>query len=379
MIESIKQYFINEQLLHQAYSIALVLLIIVAVNISVHLLLKFLSTRDSTSSAILTIFYTGVKKPLKIIMWIIGLWFILTQILTWEAGSLVTILAISAMVVKVLVILCIVWALFAFAAGIKAYWISQKTATDDGYNDYSLIETCYKAFQALVIVLAFFTILSALEIPIAVFAGFTTVIAGFIAVSQQELIKNIFSGFLLYLDRPFSIGDWIYTSDGSIEGTVEKISFRLTQIRRFDKRPMYIPNSVFAASPVINASRMTNRRILQYIGVRYDDFHKLSAILSDIKQMLATHSEIDQTKTTLVCMVDGKTNMGSSTEGAFGAYAINFMVYTFTKTTNWTAFQEIQNQIMLEIGKIIEQHEAQIAFPTTNIELLGQAPEITHN
>ena len=178
---------------------------------------------------------------------------------------------------------------------------------------------------------------------------------------------------MLHLDRPFSVGDWIYTTSGGIDGKVEKMSFRLTQIRGSDKRPIFVPNATFLTAAVVNASRMSNRRILQYIGIRYEDFQRLPLILNDVKEMLNTHKEIDQKMTILVSLINGKTDMGSTTEGAFGSSAINFMVYAFTKTTNLVKFQTIQDDVMIKVGKIIGDMGAEIAFPTTTIDLPSEA------
>lgn len=68
---------------------------------------------------------------------------------------------------------------------------------------------------------------------------------------------------MIYFDRPFKVGDWIRSPDRQIEGTVERIGWRMTIIRTFDKRPLYVPNSVFSSIVVENPSRMLNRRIYE--------------------------------------------------------------------------------------------------------------------
>ena len=197
----------------------------------------------------------------------------------------------------------------------------------------------------------------------------STAVLGFIAFSQPELIKNIFGVVVLYFDQPFSEGDWITAMDGSFEGTVDKISFRITKFTGFDSRPFYIPNSFFLSKGIINNSRMTNRRILQYIGLRYADFSKVEEIIGSMREYLKGHPRISDKKITLVNVVNGKTNMGSSVEGVFGSYSINIMIYTFTNQTAWVEFQNIQDEVMLGLGKIIENHGAEIAFPTQTIDL----------
>ena len=157
---------------------------------------------------------------------------------------------------------------------------------------------------------------------------------------------------MIYLDRPFKVGDWICSSDKEIEGTVEEIGWRQTRVRTFDKRPLYVPNSVFASIIVENPSRMSHRRIYETIGIRYDDIHSMDAIVHEVKDMLKQHEEIDQKQTMIVNF------------NQFSDSSVDFFVYTFTKTTNWIRFHEVKQDVLLKISEIIEKHHASIAYPT---------------
>ncbi len=193
------------------------------------------------------------------------------------------------------------------------------------------------------------------------FGGIGGIAIGFAA---KDLLANFFGGLMLYLDRPFIVGDWIRSPDRDIEGTIEKIGWRLTLIRTFDKRPLYVPNSMFANISVENPSRMTNRRIYETIGIRYDDFKSTKNIVDDIKKMLLAHPEIDTDK---LIMVNFNT---------FSASSLDFFVYCFTKTTDWATFHEIKQEILLKVGEIIESHQAEIAFPTSTIHLQNQSLQL---
>jgi len=87
----------------------------------------------------------------------------------------------------------------------------------------------------------------------------------------KDMLANIFGGLMIQMDKPFSTGDWIRTTDKSIEGVVEKIGWRMTRIRTFNKNPLYVPNGIFSTIPIETPSRMTNREIYVVIGIRYDD------------------------------------------------------------------------------------------------------------
>lgn len=191
---------------------------------------------------------------------------------------------------------------------------------------------------------------------ILAFGGIGGIAVGFAA---KDLLANFFGGLMIYLDRPFKVGDWIRSPDKQIEGTVEDIGWRQTRIRTFDKRPLYVPNSTFANISVENPSRMTNRRIYEYIGVRYDDAAQVEQIIADVKVMLKSHPEID-TRQTLIVNLD-----------RFGPSSLDFFIYTFTQTTDWIRFHEIKQDVMLKIMQIIESNGAEFAFPTTTVHLQG--------
>lgn len=189
------------------------------------------------------------------------------------------------------------------------------------------------------------------------FGGIGGIAVGFAA---KDLLANFFGGLMVYLDRPFSVGDWVRSPDRQIEGTVEHIGWRLTVIRTFDKRPLYVPNSMFTSISLENPSRMTHRRIYETMGVRYDDVDKLPAIIADVKQMLIDHPEIDHHQTLIVNF------------NAYGASSLDFFVYTFTVTTNWIKFHEVKQDVLFRIAQIVAIHGAEFAFPTSTVHLIEE-------
>ncbi len=131
----------------------------------------------------------------------------------------------------------------------------------------------------------------------------------------------------------------------------------MTIIRTFDKRPLYVPNSVFSSIVVENPSRMLNRRIYEKIGLRYDDAEKVPELINAIKEMLKAHKDIDARQTLIV-------NFDS-----FGPSSLNFFIYTFTKTVNWVRYHEVKQDVLLQVITIIKEHNADIAFPTQTLKL----------
>ena len=159
--------------------------------------------------------------------------------------------------------------------------------------DPTTVSAVAKLLRASVIITALLIAMQLLGYSVSgllAFGGIGGIAVGFAA---KDLLANFFGGLMIYLDRPFSVGDWIRSPDKEIEGTVEDVGWRLTRIRTFDKRPLYIPNSVFASISVENPSRMTNRRIYETVGIRYCDMDSMNNIVQQVTQMLKDHDAID--------------------------------------------------------------------------------------
>lgn len=186
-----------------------------------------------------------------------------------------------------------------------------------------------------------------------------------VGLAAQSMLSNFFGGLMIYLDKPFSVGDWIRSPDQEIEGVVEDIGWRATRIRTFDKRPLYVPNSIFTKISVENPSRMLNRRIYETIGVRYDDVAQLPKIVEEVKTMLKNHPAIDTNQALMVNF------------NAFGASSLDFFIYTLTKTVVWAEYHEVKQDVLFKINDIIASYGAEIAFPTSTIHLAqGDDPEV---
>ena len=259
----------------------------------------------------------------------------------------------------VLIICMLAWALIAFVSHFEHACIRQKTQRGESF-DRTTIYAMGKLVRTAILITTALVILQTLGFSISgvlAFGGIGGIAIGFAA---KDLLANFFGGLMIYLDRPFTVGDWIRSPDRQIEGTVETIGWRLTTIRTFDKRPLYIPNSIFATIAVENPSRMSHRRIYETIGLRYDDIKQIDNIVKDVKAMLKSHAEIDVSQTMIVNF------------NAFNESSVDFFVYTFTKTTDWVYYHTVKQDVLLKISDIINAHGAEMAFPTTTLFLQRQ-------
>ena len=296
----------------------------------------------------------AAKKPIKWMIWLVGISFA-AEIASEHAQS--NILALVPTVRHLFAIFIASWFLNGFIRRVEG------NVVQPGYLQKPMDKTTAVAIGKLmrisVLVTAILVALQSLGYSVSgvlAFGGIGGIAVGFAA---KDLLANFFGGLMIYLDRPFRMGDWIRSPDQNIEGTVEEIGWRLTRIRTFDKRPLYVPNSTFTHISVENPSRMTNRRIYETIGIRYDDATKMADIVSTVKNMLQSHPDIDTTQTLIVNF------------NQFAPSSLDFFVYCFTKTTNWIEFHEIKQDVMLKIIQIITEHQAECAFPTSTVHLNG--------
>ncbi len=295
----------------------------------------------------------AMQKPLTVLIWLIGLTFA-AEVVRQDTHAVI----FSAIepIRDAGVIVTFAWFLVRYIERLEKNILRKKQEAGMPY-DRTTADAIAKLLRISVIITAFLVLLQTLGYSISgvvAFGGIGGIAVGFAA---KDLLANFFGGLMIYLDRPFNVGDWIRSPDQEIEGTVENIGWRLTRIRTFDKRPLYVPNSVFANIAVENPSRMTNRRIYETIGIRYNDAGKVVDIVAAVKKMLQEHKEIDTKQTLIVNLVE------------FSASSLDFFVYTFTKTTEWIKFHEIKQDVMLKIIDIIEAHGAECAFPTSTVHI----------
>ena len=289
----------------------------------------------------------SVRKPLRLMIWVVGVGWAAEMIAKQSASGFEEIINPLR---YVLVLGILVYFLVRFIREVE------KGLVHNG-SDATTTHAVGKLLRVSVIVTAVLSILQTLGISISgilAFGGFGGIAVGFAA---KDLLANFFGGLMIYLDRPFALGDWIRSPDREIEGTVESIGWRLTVIRTFDMRPLYIPNSVFANIAVENPSRMKNRRIYETIGVRYEDAALLAKIVEDVETMLREDADIDEDQTLMVNFNE------------FADSSLNFFIYTFTRTTNWVEFHQVKQRVLLDVFGIIESHGAECAFPTSTVHL----------
>lgn len=208
-----------------------------------------------------------------------------------------------------------------------------------------------KLLRAITVLIAVLSIMQSYGFSISGLLAFGGIGGIIIGLASKDLLANFFGGLMLYLDRPFKVGDWIRSNDKAIEGVVEEIGWRVTCIRTFDKNALYVPNSIFSSITIENPSRMTHRRLNETVNLRHQDADKVKAIIADIQEFLLNHPEVDLTQKIMVHL------------NSFSQSVLSISVVVFTKTQDLEQFALFKQGVLLKIMEIVSRHEATLAHP----------------
>jgi MscS family membrane protein len=300
----------------------------------------------------------AIEPPVRFIPIVMGIFFA-TEYLGLEGDSANFAEALN----RSLIAFLIFWALFRASEPVGG--LLQKA---DKFLTSSMILWLAKAIRIAFALLGAATILEIWGIHVGPLIAGLGLFGVAVALGAQDLFKNLIAGLFVIGEKRFHPGDWILVK-GVVEGTVEHIGFRTTTIRRFDKAPVYVPNSQLSDNAVTNFSRMTFRRIKWLIGLEYrSSADQLEAIREGIETYLSNNAAFakpDETATFV--RID-----------RFSDSSIDILLYCFTKTTDWLEWLAIKEQLLIEIKRIVEDAGTGFAFPSQSlyVEALPEDIEI---
>ncbi|WP_203293278.1 mechanosensitive ion channel family protein [Maricaulis parjimensis] len=291
----------------------------------------------------------ALEGPMKMVPTVIALFFAINILNLGGDGELR-----GHQLVQSLVVIVLFWALHN-AVGPLAHALEALR----GALTPVMIDWLTKSLRIVFIIVGAAAVLQVWDIPVAGIVAGLGLFGVAIGLGAQDLFKNLISGILILTEKRFLPGDWIRV-DGVVEGTVEEINFRSTVVRRFDKGPVYVPNSKLSDNAVTNFSRMTHRRIKWAIGVRYDTTSdQLREIRDKVLAYLDSHEAFaNPPEVSTFMRVD-----------AFGPSSIDFLLYCFTKTTNWGEWLSLKEELAIFLKETVEGAGAEFAFPSSSVYL----------
>ena len=324
------------------------LVLAVITHIALGIILKQITKHSSnTKTQLDDHLISAISAPLKLLIWYGWLYFSLVE-LTSEIPPLSQI--VSYIVIAPVFILT--WGILRLISNTETYMLNKEGSIDK--DSVRLFTRLTKILFVFAIILGVAQFYGYAVSSILTLGGVGGIVVGFAA---KDMLANIFGGLMIQMDKPFSTGDWIRTTDKSIEGVVEKIGWRMTRIRTFSKNPVYVPNGIFATIPIETPSRMTNRQIYEVIGIRYDDIAQMESIIEKVQELLAKSKNIDHKEPCRVYF------------DVFNASSLDFVIWAFSSSTDATEFKTFKGRLLLDIAQIISDHGAEIAYPTQTLHI----------
>ena len=175
-----------------------------------------------------------------------------------------------------------------------------------------------------------------------------------IAMASKESLENLLGSFTIFLDQPFTLGDTVTV--GTVTGTVEKVGFRSTRIRTFDKSLVTVPNKKMIDAELDNLGMRPVRRVKFNVGLTYEtEPAQIKAIVTDIQTMINQHEKTNQ---------DGKVRFQE-----FGASSLDILVMYFVNSPKWDDLIDVKEDVNYKIMEIIKKHNSDFAFPSTTVYL----------
>ncbi|MFN4230627.1 mechanosensitive ion channel family protein [Parvibaculum sp.] len=299
----------------------------------------------------------AVKSPLRFLFLALGFFFATEYLDFGDTAGLIT-----ENLNRSLIVIAIFWALYncvgPVSQGIKRL---ERVLTPE------ILDWLIAGAKTAIVLIAIATILQTWGIQVAPIIAGLGLFGVAVALGAQDLFKNLIGGMSILIERRFGFGDWIKV-DGVVEGNVERIGFRSTLVRQFDKAPVYVPNQHLSDNAVTNYTAMTYRRISWIIGVEYRTTHEqLQRIVDDIRSYIETTDDFVQPPLApLFVRID-----------SFGASSIDIMVYCFTRTTVWGEWLAVKEALAYRIKQIVEGAGTGFAFPSRSIyvETMPPSPE----
>jgi MscS family membrane protein len=299
-----------------------------------------------------------LESPIRFIPIVMGAFFVIEYL---ELPS--TLAVIGDYLVRSLITFSIFWALFRLVDP-----LSQFLRNLEKVFTLAMVQWLVKAIKAAIIFIGAATVLQIWGIEVGPILAGLGLFGVAVALGAQDLFKNLIAGILIIAEKRFNTGDWIKV-EGTVEGTVETIGFRSTVVRRFDRAPVFLPNTKLSDSAVTNFSSMSHRRIYWKIGVEYrTSVDQLRAIRDGIEAYVMENDAFAKPPETLLFVrIDN-----------FSDSSIDIMLYCFTKTTNWGEWLKIKENLAYAIKEIVETAGSAFAFPSQSLYIetnSGEAPE----
>jgi MscS family membrane protein len=243
---------------------------------------------------------------------------------------------------------------------IMAYFERRALETASTMDD-QLVPLVRNLMKGVVVIAAIIYILQLLDVDITAVLGGVAFGSLALALAAQDTIKNLFGSLVIFLDRPFQIGDWIIIGDQ--EGVVEEVSIRSTRIRTFANSLITVPNGSIASASINNMGARVYRRFVTRVGLHYTTPPEIIEIyVEGIRELVRNHPSTrkDAFEVHFDTMADN---------------SLQVLIYVFFSVPNWTQELEGRQQLLVSVIELAHRLGISFAFPKQIINIGSTPPD----
>ncbi len=236
--------------------------------------------------------------------------------------------------------------------GVYMMKLAEKT---ESTLDDQIVPLVRKALKVFVVIVGVLAILANLDYDLLPLLTGLSIGGLAFALAAQDTLKNFFGSIMIFIDKPFQIGDWI--TSGNIDGTVEEVGFRATRIRTFRNSVTYVPNGIIADTTVDNHGLRKYRRFYTQIAINYDTpAGVINVFVEGLRKIVDNHPNTwkDNYHVYLNDMADS---------------SLNVMFYIFFEVPTWGDELRCRHEVLVEIIKLAEELGVNFAFPTSTLHM----------
>jgi MscS family membrane protein len=313
---------------------------------------RFVQASEKTKFRFDDVFFIALVRPAEWAVMVLGL-FVALSILPIPDAPIDIRRFVTAAISGATVAL-VVWFAVRLIDGLADIWMTKASATESKLDD-QLVPIVRRSTKVFLVIIGVVLVLQNLGYSVGSLLAGLGIGGVAIAMASKDTVANLFGSLVIFLDKPFQIGDWIETGD--IEGTVEEVGLRTTRVRTFANSLITVPNLLFTTQAINNWSRMKKRRIKMSIGVTYSSSpDKIDGLVNRLREIIEEDNNI-------------RNDFYLVNFDNFGPSSLDIFIYCFTVTTNWAEFLQAKQELLLKMMEAVNALGLSFAFPTQSVHV----------
>lgn len=250
----------------------------------------------------------------------------------------------------------IVTIIFYYLVDILSLYLEKLAMKTESTLDDQLVPLVRKTMKTFVVIIgSLFILKHGLQLDIVPFLTGLSIGGLAFALAAQDTIKNFFGSIMIFIDKPFQVGDWI--TSGDLDGTVEEVGFRSTRVRTFRNSLVYIPNGKLADATIDNHGLRKYRRFNSTITLTYDTPPELLDLyVKGLREVVTAHAHT-------------RKDFYNIYFNNMSAYSLDIMFYVFFEVGTWQEELQCRHDLLIQTVKLANSIGVRFAFPTQTLNM----------